>query len=169
MINEDESSAPVPEVGILAASSDTPLAADTAAPREECEPMVKEHESSTLSKEDTISAADANRTPPVFQLEMTVSSGTYVRSIVHDLALAVNSAAHVVTLTRTRQADFVLHPTPGASDEKRCLDWAVLDAALVKFEAGEEVAIDEDGWAAWELEVLEKWRSKPSMFAPEGA
>jgi len=45
---------------------------------------------------------------------MTVSSGTYVRSIVHDLGLALGSAAHVVKLTRTRQGEFVLDP-PEAS------------------------------------------------------
>lgn len=41
---------------------------------------------------------------------MTVSSGTYVRSIVHDLGIALGSAAHVVKLTRTRQGEFVLDP-----------------------------------------------------------
>ncbi|GHJ86571.1 hypothetical protein NliqN6_2973 [Naganishia liquefaciens] len=46
--------------------------------------------------------------PPTFTLRMTVSSGTYVRSIVHDVALAIGSAAHVVKLTRTRQGRFSL-------------------------------------------------------------
>lgn len=41
---------------------------------------------------------------------MTVSSGTYIRSIVHDIGLALGSAAHVVKLTRTRQGEFVLDP-----------------------------------------------------------
>ncbi|KAJ9096638.1 hypothetical protein QFC20_006354 [Naganishia adeliensis] len=50
-------------------------------------------------------------TPPTFTLRMTVSSGTYVRSIVHDIALAVGSAAHVVKLTRTRQGQFSLDPS----------------------------------------------------------
>jgi tRNA pseudouridine55 synthase len=40
---------------------------------------------------------------------MTVSSGTYVRSIVHDIGLALGCGAHVVTLTRTRQGQFTLH------------------------------------------------------------
>ena len=39
---------------------------------------------------------------------MTVSSGTYVRSIIHDIALALGSVAHVVVLSRTRQGDFTL-------------------------------------------------------------
>ena len=46
--------------------------------------------------------------PPTFTVRMTVSSGTYVRSIVHDIGLALGSAAHVVKLTRTRQGQFVL-------------------------------------------------------------
>ena len=48
--------------------------------------------------------------PPTFSVRMTVSSGTYVRSIVHDIGLALGSAAHVVKLTRTRQGQFTLHP-----------------------------------------------------------
>jgi tRNA U55 pseudouridine synthase TruB len=47
-------------------------------------------------------------TPPVFTLEMCVSGGTYVRSLAHDIGHAVGSAAHVVTLTRTRQGRFRL-------------------------------------------------------------
>ncbi|TRM56240.1 pseudouridine synthase [Schizophyllum amplum] len=46
--------------------------------------------------------------PTAFSLKMTVSSGTYVRTIVHDLAHAVGSAGHVVVLTRTRQGKFTL-------------------------------------------------------------
>ncbi|KAI5833932.1 pseudouridine synthase [Schizophyllum commune Tattone D] len=46
--------------------------------------------------------------PTAFSLKMTVSSGTYVRTIVHDLAHAVGSAGHVVVLTRTRQGRFSL-------------------------------------------------------------
>lgn len=42
---------------------------------------------------------------------MIVSSGTYVRSIVHDLGIVLGSAAHVVKLTRTRQGAFVLNPS----------------------------------------------------------
>lgn len=39
---------------------------------------------------------------------MTVSSGTYVRSIIHDIGIALGSSAHVVKLTRTRQGIFTL-------------------------------------------------------------
>jgi tRNA pseudouridine55 synthase len=47
--------------------------------------------------------------PATFTIRMTVSSGTYVRSIIHDIGLALGSAAHVVKLTRTRQGEFSLH------------------------------------------------------------
>lgn len=41
-----------------------------------------------------------------FKLRMTVSSGTYVRTIVHDVGQACNSAAHVVELRRVRQGEW---------------------------------------------------------------
>lgn len=66
--------------------------------------------------------------PPTFTLRMTVSSGTYVRSIVHDIGQALSSAAHVVVLTRTRQGDFSL-------DGGNCVDWSVFTDAV----AAEEV------------------------------
>lgn len=44
---------------------------------------------------------------------MTVSSGTYVRSIIHDIAAALGSVAHVVLLSRTRQGEFTLEPPVG--------------------------------------------------------
>ncbi len=61
----------------------------------------------------TETAVDEDDRPATFTIRMTVSSGTYVRSIVHDIGLAVGSAAHVVVLTRIRQGDYVLQ-----SDEK---------------------------------------------------
>ena len=42
------------------------------------------------------------------KLDMTVSSGTYVRSLIHDLGLALGSAAHMVALVRKRVGDFTL-------------------------------------------------------------
>ncbi|BGP18918.1 hypothetical protein JCM10213_005496 [Rhodosporidiobolus nylandii] len=52
---------------------------------------------------------DPNPRPPIFEIHLTVSSGTYIRSIIHDIGLALGSAAHVVKLTRTRQGEFVLN------------------------------------------------------------
>ncbi|CAD6942531.1 unnamed protein product [Tilletia controversa] len=44
--------------------------------------------------------------PSAFSLRMSVGGGTYVRSIVHDLAREAQSAAHVVALRRTRQGQW---------------------------------------------------------------
>ncbi|KAI3620048.1 hypothetical protein CBS9595_002015 [Malassezia furfur] len=57
---------------------------------ENAEPEPKEPAS-----EDASADATASEHPAAFTLEMTVSSGTYVRSIIHDLGAACGSAAHV--------------------------------------------------------------------------
>ncbi|KAH7922093.1 pseudouridylate synthase 4 [Leucogyrophana mollusca] len=87
--------------------------------------------------------------PAAFVLSMKVSGGTYVRSIVHDLGHALGSAAHVVTLTRSRQGRFALEPTE--DDDKGCVPWDVFS------KAGEsEGEVDAEGWTEWEREVLDR-------------
>jgi tRNA pseudouridine55 synthase len=103
--------------------------------------IVAESESSEVPAPDEV--------PTAFVLRMRVSGGTYVRSIVHDLAHALGSAGHVVTLTRSRQKDYVLEPEE--EGDRRCVPWEVFEAALE--DAGER---DADGWTAWEREVLDK-------------
>lgn len=76
----------------------------------------------------TASSSSSRTIPPTFTLRMTVSSGTYVRSIVHDIGQAISSAAHVVVLTRTRQGDFAL-------DKGNCVDWSVFSEAVATEEA----------------------------------
>ncbi|KAJ7219349.1 pseudouridine synthase [Mycena pura] len=87
--------------------------------------------------------------PTAFVLKMRVSSGTYVRSIVHDLAHELGSAGHVVTLCRSRQGRFTLE----TSDEgdRECIPWTVFERA-----AADRGEVGEDGWHAWEREVLER-------------
>ena len=77
---------------------------------------------------------------------MRVSGGTYVRSIVHDLAHALGSAGHVVTLTRSRQGRFAVEPT---NDDQACVPWEVFEKALK-----DEGEADADGHKEWEREVL---------------
>lgn len=91
-----------------------------------------------------------DQAPTAFVLRMKVSGGTYVRSIVHDLGHAVGSAAHVVTLTRSRQGRFTLEPTEGG--DMGCVSWDVINSA--KEDAG---PVDEGGHTAWEREVLDKF------------
>jgi tRNA pseudouridine55 synthase len=86
--------------------------------------------------------------PTAFVLKMRVSGGTYVRSVVHDLGHVVGSAAHVVTLTRSRQGRFSLEPAEG---DMGCIPWEVIHNAF------EEKDVDEDGRMRWERAVLEKF------------
>lgn len=91
----------------------------------------------------------SDESPPAFVLSMKVSGGTYVRSIVHDVGHAVGSAAHVVTLTRSRQGRFVLDSTePG---DIGCVPWETFEKA-----AKDAGPADDEGWNDWEREVIDK-------------
>ena len=91
----------------------------------------------------------SDKVPTAFVLRMRVSGGTYVRSIVHDLAHALGSAGHVVTLTRSRQGRFALEPS--SEDDRTCLPWEVFEQALK-----DEGEADSEGRKQWEREVLAK-------------
>lgn len=62
----------------------------------------------TGSEEDLIPVQGAEEETLVVHISMTVSSGTYVRSLIHDLGLALGSAAHMVALVRKRVGEFTL-------------------------------------------------------------
>ncbi|KAF9648085.1 pseudouridine synthase [Thelephora ganbajun] len=114
-----------------------------------------------------------DRAPTAFVLRMKVSGGTYVRSVVHDLGHAVGSAAHVVTLTRSRQGRFTLEPIEAG--DVGCVSWDVFKAAT------EDVGpADEDGHTAWEREVIDRFEvidtsgttgsnTKPTQSSPQPA
>lgn len=97
---------------------------------------------------DNIEPTAPDEVPTAFVLKMKVSGGTYVRSIVHDLAHAVGSVGHVVTLTRSRQGRFVLSPIE--EGERGCVPWEVFQRAAV------DSGVDQDGWTEWEREVIER-------------
>ncbi len=103
-----------------------------------------------VSLKDEVEAPDGDKNPPAFVLRMKVSGGTYVRSIVHDLAHELNSAGHVVTLTRSRQGDFVMDKA--VEGDVSCVPWEVFQRALE--ESGKET--DDAGWTEWEREVLDR-------------
>ena len=73
---------------------------------------------------------------PAARIRMTVSSGFYVRSLCHDLGIAVGSLGLMSTLVRTRQERFFLG--------KNVLEY-------------DELAKGEDVWAPQVLEMLAEW------------
>ncbi|KAH7913735.1 pseudouridine synthase [Hygrophoropsis aurantiaca] len=104
-------------------------------------------EKPVVRDEPELHASDVS--PSAFVLSMKVSGGTYVRSIVHDLGHALGSAAHVVTLTRSRQGRFTLDPKE--EGDKGCVPWEVFSKATES-----EGGVDEDGWTEWEREVIDR-------------
>ncbi|KAG0638666.1 pseudouridine synthase [Tuber brumale] len=58
--------------------------------------------------QEPLTTDSPSQPPPIASLRMSVSSGFYVRSLIHDLGEALGSAAHMVQLTRTQQAQFEL-------------------------------------------------------------
>ncbi|RKP05790.1 pseudouridine synthase [Thamnocephalis sphaerospora] len=46
--------------------------------------------------------------PAMFRIRVECGGGTYIRSLIYDIGRAVNSAAHMVKLTRVQQGCFVL-------------------------------------------------------------
>lgn len=132
---------------------------------ENAEPESKESTSAEASAD-----APASEHPAAFTLEMTVSSGTYVRSIIHDLGAACGSAAHVVRLIRTRQGQFSLGHGPvadGASVEDsqvslpgNCIPWSVFEQGLAELEAarkGTPETKDDEGLREWERVLLSQY------------
>lgn len=87
--------------------------------------------------------ADAALSPPAARIRMTVSSGFYVRSLCHDLGIALGSWAFMASLVRTRQSDFELG--------KNVLDWG-------EFSKGEDV------WAPQLEKSLAEWERKQHPF-----
>lgn len=102
-----------------------------------------------------------------FRLRMTVSSGTYVRSIIHDVGLACESAAHVVELRRTRQGEWFTHDdqrgvTESAADDTKAnvLPWSLFADALEELRVEKSPnAMKVDGQdrelREWEKKLLE--------------
>ncbi|RDB21135.1 putative tRNA pseudouridine synthase 4 [Hypsizygus marmoreus] len=113
------------------------------------EAALKGAEDNISIKDDPESTTAPNDTPTAFVLKMKVSGGTYVRSIVHDLAHALGSAGHVVTLTRSRQGRFALEPTE--EGDRSCVSWEVFEKASV-----DPGGVDDEGWTEWEREVIDR-------------
>lgn len=103
-----------------------------------------------VSLKDEVENPPEGENPLAFVLKMRVSGGTYVRSIVHDLAHHLNSAGHVVTLTRSRQGKFVMGEASEEGDIS-CVPWEVFQEVP---EGQEET--DANGLSKWERQVLDQ-------------
>ncbi|GAA6043739.1 hypothetical protein JCM8097_000503 [Rhodosporidiobolus ruineniae] len=111
----------------------------TIVPSEEEVEKVEEKEEKPAEEAHANSSSSSAR-PPTFEIHLTVSSGTYIRSIVHDLGLALGSAAHVVKLQRVRQGEFILPRGEGGVEEGgdgagegervEAVEWGVFERAL---------------------------------------
>jgi len=72
-------------------------------------------------------------TPPLAEILVRCSSGTYIRSLARDIALAAGSRAHLVALVRTKIGGFRLEDAVGCDDANLTEALHPLDRAL--FEA----------------------------------
>lgn len=146
---DEESTEEAPPEKVLR-SSPQPETAETAAGESEVvgsesdEPMMSGALQPTHSP-GPISAY--KKGPPAAVINMTVSSGFYVRSLCHDLGTAVGSLGLMSTLVRTRQAQFELG--------KNVLEYDDLSK-------GEEV------WGPKIEAFLKEWQEKEGDQAPEG-
>ena len=111
------------------------------------DPINPENVAAPADPENCADIRNTSLGPPAFSLKMTVSSGTYVRSIVHDLGTACGSAAHVVKLVRTRQ---------GAFHTGNCIPWSVFERGLEELAAPTNTqTIGNQGLREWERMILE--------------
>jgi tRNA pseudouridine55 synthase len=65
---------------------------------------------------------------PAARIQLTVSSGFYVRSFAHDLGIACGTLSHMAALTRTQQANFTINNTIERPDIIPALTYADIDA-----------------------------------------
>lgn len=99
--------------------------------------------------EEISAASSVNETPSTFpaaRLRMTVTSGFYVRSLCHDLGIAVGSVANMGELVRTRQSDFVLGENV--------------------FEYS-DLAEGQDFWAPKVEKLINDWNEDPARHRPK--
>jgi tRNA pseudouridine55 synthase len=110
-------------------------------PVEDVQPSTEAPAQSTTAKIDKPSAETMAR-PPAARLRMTVSSGFYVRSLCHDLGLAVQSHGLMSSLIRSRQGDYELG--------NNVLEYSDFEAGLEtwqpKLQVELEKFMDKEGW-----------------------
>ncbi|ODQ67048.1 pseudouridine synthase, partial [Nadsonia fulvescens var. elongata DSM 6958] len=67
-----------------------------------------EHSVKKVKLSDGSSANIINVRDPIIHFRVTVSSGTYIRSLIHDIGLALGTTAHMTKLVRLRQSNWEL-------------------------------------------------------------
>ncbi|KAF2468888.1 tRNA pseudouridine synthase B [Lindgomyces ingoldianus] len=94
--------------------------------------------------------------PPAARLRMTVTSGFYVRSLCHDLGLALNTFGLMSSLIRTRQGDYSL--------KENVLEYSDLEAGPEvwepKVQQHLEAFMEKEGWEQEAVIEDEEWREK---------
>lgn len=73
-------------------------------------------------------------TPPFFDFTVKCSSGTYVRSLAHNLGEALGCGAHLSQLVRTKVGDFDLRQAFSLEDLRRCVQEGKTDRLLLPLE-----------------------------------
>ncbi|KAI5357132.1 putative pseudouridine synthase II, pseudouridine synthase, catalytic domain superfamily [Septoria linicola] len=111
------------------------------APKDDQQPATSSAEASLPEKSEEPIVNQSRCPAPACRIKMTVTSGFYVRSLIHDLGSAVGSLACMSSLVRTRQSDFELGTN-------------VLQYEELK--AGEEV------WGPKVQKLLEEWAATKS-------
>ncbi|KAF2111578.1 pseudouridine synthase [Lophiotrema nucula] len=136
-----------------AMSGALPVEQDSEAPQ----PRATENEANE-DRSSTDLSTEPKPKPPAARLRMTVTSGFYVRSLCHDLGLALNSHGLMSSLIRTRQGDYSL-----ASSNPNVLEYADLEAGPETWEPKVQGFLEEfmekEGWEAEEVEDEESWQA----------
>lgn len=135
-LDDEGSFAPVSEAPELSRSPKSPVRVNTLSKDETA--ALHTHAISGLSEEP----ADA----PAARVELTVSSGFYVRSFAHDLGLACSSYGTMAELARTRQGDYTTEEA-ASEDLISAIDYA-------------EIRQSEEVWGPKITKVLENWMEK---------
>ena len=74
----------------------------------EDEPQPKRQQGEQVEERAANGQEEASSIPPAVSLDMTVTSGFYVRSLCHDLGKAIDSHGLMAELVRSRQGDYIL-------------------------------------------------------------
>ncbi|KAF2258271.1 pseudouridine synthase [Lojkania enalia] len=126
-----------------------------ALPVEDAQQTIESSEKPLEQLAEAPADSGSNLQPPAARLRMTVTSGFYVRSLCHDLGLAVNSLGLMSSLIRTRQGDYSLgHNVLEYSDlVKSPEEWET------KVQKYLEEFMEKEGWEAEEVEDEEEWQA----------